>query len=351
MLKKIIKKLNLKIIVFFLLLSFASPSLAATLYFDPSVGSLGPDNTFALDIFVNVENCVNTIEADVSFPYEQVEIQDFIVGESILSIWLKKPNKNDFEVANKTGILNFSGGIPGGYCGKIPGDPGQSNKVARLIFHVKDLGEKSKDKLNFLFLPSTQVLLNDGLGTKDTLTAKTASFKYLKEKVAISNEWQKQIDDDTIAPEPFIIELRRNKRMFNNQYYIIFSTVDKQSGLDHFEVLEIRPDQEVGVVQANFWDKLWGKSISAPSWKVANIPYLLEDQDLLSTIRVKAVDKAGNERFVEYVPPRAKTAKTTKSNTRTWIVGLGLLFLGLVLLALLIVFIRGIIIKKKYDKE
>ncbi len=349
---KILKQLNL-IIVLFLLFAFALPGSAATLYFDPAVGSLGPGNVFALDVLLNVEDCVNAIEADISFPYQDMQLQDFIIGESVLSIWLEQPNRDDIELANTTGILNFVGGVPGGYCGQIPGDPGNSNTVARLIFSVNnnDDLEADKSKINILFLPSTKVLLNDGLGARDVLTTKTASFNHVNEKVDISNDWLKQIDGDIIAPEPFIVELRQNSNMFNNQYYIIFSTTDKQSGMDHFEVLEIRHDQELGVVKESFWDKLRGGLAFVPEWKIAEIPYLLNDQDLLSTIRVKAIDKAGNERFVEYIPPGSRIANSIEWSKQEWIIFSGLAILVLVFSGLLIIFIRRIIINKKYDKE
>ncbi len=342
-----LRKIAVTICLLSILPNFA---LAATLYFDPPLGSLGPDNTFALDILLDVEGCVNTIEADISFPKDSVQAQDFIIGDSILSIWLEQPNDNDIALANETGIINFSGGVPGGYCGKIPGDPGKSNTVARIIFHVDDIKSLKKEinKLNFFFLPSTKVLLNDGLGTSDVLTMKTASFNYVDEKVDINDNWLKQIDNDTIAPEPFIIELRRSKNMFNNQYYIIFSTVDKQSGIDHFEVLEVEHDKEFGTLQTSFWDKLLRRTPTLAQWKTAKIPYLLNDQKLLSTIRVKAIDKAGNERFVEYIPPEISIVKANNSYYNNKLL---MIFVLIIVIGLLVFFIKKIIINRKYDKE
>ena len=42
----------------------------------------------------------------------------------------------------------------------------------------------------------------------------------------------------------------------------------------------------------------------AKDWRIAEGPYLLEDQSLESIIKVKAVDKAGNERMAQYLPER-----------------------------------------------
>ncbi len=349
---KILKKINLKITAFFLLFVFflPLPTSAATLYFNPSVGSLGPDNTFALDILLDVDACINAIEADIGFPNNYIQLQDFIIGESIFPIWVKRPSKNDILQANESGILNFIGGVPGGYCGKIPGDPGNSNTVARLIFRVSNLGifQEENPKINILFLPNTKVLLNDGLGTSDNLTVKIASFNYTDKKIDLDNSWLKQINNDIIPPEPFIVELRQNKNMFDNQYYIIFNTIDKQSGMDHFEVLEIRPDQELGVIQdLSFFDKLRGKKSFIPQWKKAQIPYLLEDQDLLSIIRVKAIDKAGNERFVEYIPSEANRLQIVKRPDGQWIIIVGLAVFLFVLLLVLAIFIKKIFFHKE----
>jgi hypothetical protein len=139
--------------------------------------------------------------------------------------------------------------------------------------------------------------------------------------------------------------------MFDNQYYIIFSTTDKQSGMDHFEVLEIRHDQELGIVKGGFWDKLKGKTTFVPEWETAKIPYLLNDQDLLSIIRVKAIDKAGNERFVEYIPPEANVIKSTELSQGGWFIVFGVIILSLLVVGLLIIFIRKIILNKKDDQN
>ncbi len=345
------KIISLLFLLFLVLPNFA---MAATLSFSPDAGTVGPGNTFAVDILLDVTDCVNVIEADVNFPKDYMQLRDFIVGESILAIWVKQPSKNDLASANKTGILNFIGGIPGGYCGKIPGDLGNSNTVARLVFEIPSslAIDTEKTKLDISFLSSTKALLNDGLGTQDNLTTKGASFALSTEKVNIDESWSEQLSKDNIAPEPFIVELVQNKGMFDNKYYIIFSTTDKQSGIDHFEVLEIRKDQEEGVVkEVNWFQKLLGKKQSTANWKIAQIPYLLEDQELLSIIRVKAIDKAGNERFVEYIPPEANQNIDKNISSSQWMIFVGIALLVLIIIGLLVIFIKKIILKKRYDKE
>jgi hypothetical protein len=93
-------------------------------------------------------------------------------------------------------------------------------------------------------------------------------------------------------PSPFSIELVQDNNVFNGKYYIVFSTTDKQSGIDHYEVLE-EPIRELSLFK-------WGAPNHA--WVRVKNPYVLTDQRLQSVIRVKAVDKAGNERIATYAP-------------------------------------------------
>ncbi|PLX27039.1 hypothetical protein C0583_04825 [Candidatus Parcubacteria bacterium] len=325
-------------------------SLAADLYFDPEVGTIGPGNKIAIDVKIDVEACINALEADLSFPNDYLQVVDFIVGDSVLALWVDQPDSEAIKEANENGVLHFSGGTPGGYCGRIPGDPGKSNTIARVIFSLPSLivSEVERSKLNLSFLPSTRVLLNDGFGTEDELITKIASYTYSNTPIEIEDNWSEQIISDNIAPEPFVIELRRDKSMFNNQSYVIFNTIDKQSGMDHYEILEIGHEYQEGVArELKWWEKLLNKDVIKPEWKVVKSPYLLEDQSLESIIRVKAIDKAGNERFVEYIPPESKRPAETSAVNYFYLVIIIVFFL--VLLFLLLIIIK--IIFKKYDKE
>jgi hypothetical protein len=96
------------------------------------------------------------------------------------------------------------------------------------------------------------------------------------------DEWQEELEKDKIPPEDFKPEIVK----INNKYYLAFSTKDKNSGIDHYDVLE-KPQA-----------KSLLKSIIA-KWVKTNSPYLLKNQSLSSNIEVRAVDKAGNERIVK----------------------------------------------------
>lgn len=339
------------------LIFFASPLAghAATLSFEPAAGVAGPGDTMAVDVLIDVMECVNAIEAEISFPKDYMQFKDFILSESVLSLWIEKPDKADLAEVNGNGIIKFAGGVPGGYCGRIAGDQGDTRRIARLVFDVPSLivAEDERASLDLSFLSSTKVLLNDGFGTADALTARGASYIFSPKGEGQDDSWRREIIEDNIPPEPFVIELLRKKDVFDNQYFIAFQTQDKQSGMDHYEVLELGREDELGVTrQQGLWEKLFGEEKKPIGWQRAEMPYLLIDQSLRSVIKVKAIDKAGNERFVEYVPQGLpEVEQKTDNNMLIWLIA-GLSFL-LLSATIVIMVIR---IKKKkneeqYDKE
>ena len=293
---------------------------AATLYFDPAESSYGPGESFPVDLKINVESsCVNTIEAQILFPSGYLQAIDFIFGDSIINLWIDKPSRENIDDINKTGKLYLAGGTPGGYCGKIPGDPGESNTIARIIFKVPSLivSDRNIEDVSITFGSSTRALLNDGFGTPDKLILGEAEINMLHTKSNATEDWREVINSDKIPPEPFVIELQSNSNIYNGQYYIDFFTTDKQSGVEYYEILEKRPDEAVGKRPIrSVFDYLFGYKKEPLNWKRGEIPYLLEDQSLKSVISVKAEDKAGNERVVEFVPPKSEQEKVARALNR-----------------------------------
>lgn len=335
-------------LMFFLGVLFFSGTVvanASTLYFDPAKGQHGPGDIFTVDIKLDIsQQCVNTVEATIIFPKDIIKVEDFSTGSSMISLWIDNPSGKSFDKINSEGVLHFSGGIPGGYCGKIPGDPGVSNVIAKIIFSVNSLAvnSDSQKQAKINFVPETSsILLNDGQGTADSLSIKSAEFTINGKQILVKDEWQEEVKNDNIQPEPFIIELQHDpaKAMFSGKYYVIFSAIDKQTGVDHYELLEIKPNAVLGEEpKLSFWEKLLGKKISAPTWKKADSPYLLEDQNLGSIIRVKAVDKAGNERIVEYIPPQQPVINKS---------GLEIKYIYLALIIILLLFILPFVWRRK----
>ena len=251
---------------------------AAVLYLEPAEGEYHQSDTFIAEVRINPEGeCINTIQADLTFLKDILEVEDLSAGNSIISVWIKNP-----EYSNETGFISFAGGIPGGYCGGLPGSPEKSNLLGKIIFKVKEVRWQQQGEIKFL--ETSQVLLNDGLGTPAKLTTKGAIFTILPGVPRVSKkEWQEELERDKIPPEPFKIKISQDPLTFEGKYFITFFTTDKQTGVDYYEVKEGKKD--------------WQKAVS---------PYVLEDQSLKDIIKVRAVDKAGNKRIVEYLPPTAE---------------------------------------------
>ncbi len=299
------------------------------LYFDPEEATVyrGDTVTLALRIDTNEAQgeCINTIDAVVHYD-SSVRAVDVSRGHSILSIWLEDPIINEDD-----NTIRFAGGIPGGYCGRIAGDPSLTNIVAEVVFRSPgfSVGTGGESNAHVWLDEATQVLLHDGLGSPSALSTRGANIVLLEGAgPSTDDSWRERVSDDSIPPADFIIELQNYESAFSGNYFITFNTQDKQSGIDHYEVME-EPITDLNAFK-------WGRA-DAP-WITAESPYVLKDQTLNSTIRVKAIDKAGNETIAVYVPDEALRAITV-GNIMTWIVLGGL--------ATLLVFISGLYFMKR----
>ena len=270
----LLAKIMFKKLIFFIIILIFIPAFAngAILYFKPDSGKYYQDETFSVQVIIDTEkDCINTVKGEIDFSKDILETVNFTTGNSILTIWLEKPKINQ-----NLGKISFVGGIPGGYCGPLPGEPGELDLLLKIFFKTKKEG-----MANLRLSEESQVLLNDGFGTPAKLTLKAASYEVEPRKDRAKDEWQKELEKDDIPPESFEIEINQTPEIFEGKYFIIFSTTDKQTGIDYYEVKEGKKD-----------------------WKRVESPYLLEDQSLQSIIKVKAIDKAGNERMAEYLPPK-----------------------------------------------
>ena len=249
---------------------------AAVLYLEPSEGEYYQNDTFIVNVRIDTEeDCINTVEANLSFSKDVLEVTGFSTSNSLISIWLKQPTADE-----DSGLIYLIGGIPGGFCGTLPGDPGESNLLAKMVFRVKEVEREQKAEIRFS--SDSQVLLNDGFGTKAKLTLRGAILNILSGFAETpKDEWEMELLKDTIPQEPFDVEIVQDPLIFDGKYFIVFQTQDKQTGIDYYEAKEGKKD-----------------------WQRAESPYLLEDQSLSSTIKVKAVDRAGNERIAEYLPEK-----------------------------------------------
>lgn len=262
---------------------------AARMMIDPPMDTYLMGDTFVIPVRVDGEGvCINTIENTIQYDATKMTAIDVGRGSSILTLWAEQPH-----IDKDRGVISFSGGVPGGYCGRVLGDPGQTNIVAELVFtangDIPDGGASTT-----ISLARSQIFEHDGRGTLLPTTNSNATISLIRSTSSRqTNEWLTLVRNDVIAPELFDVVLSQSDSVVGGKWFIVFSTVDKQSGVDHYEVLETDPDR--------FGLLAWISKKSA--WIVADSPYVLRDQKLQSKILVKAVDKNGNERIVTYIPP------------------------------------------------
>ena len=265
---------NYVILVFLLGFSLALPLIgqAAELYLESFENDYYVDETFIVNIRINVEygESINAIEGYIEFPNNILEIKDFSTGNSILT-FIEKPKINQ-----EQGLISFVGIIPGGYSGMIPGDPGPSNLLGKIIFESISSGTAK-----IILKDNSQALLSDGKGTIAELSTKGVILEVEppKEVQPLRDEWQEELEKDKIPPEDFKPEIVK----IDDKYYLSFTTKDKDSGVDHYEILEKFSILRLGIAR----------------WVETNSPYLLKDQSLSSRIEIKAIDKVGNERIVK----------------------------------------------------
>jgi len=273
-----------------ILLSAPSASFAAVeIFLDPPSREVNIGDTFLVNVRVKTDSeCVNAIGTEIHFDPEVLRAVDFSTGQSLISLWTE-PSK----INKEKGTIIFSGGIPGGYCGRIVGDPGMTNILGKIVFSTSaSLLKQALPLSTKVDLKNTEVLLNDGLGTNAEATVMGSDIFVANTGKGVINEWMSEVNSDIIAPELFTLEVYRDPNIKDGKYFIVWATQDKQSGIDHFEILETNP-WKFGFFRSN------GKEAD---WTKAESPYILKDQNLRSKIMVKAIDKMGNERIVEYNP-------------------------------------------------
>lgn len=256
--------------------------LASTLYIDTDHTDFFVGDTILFRVRIDSGNTdINAVEGEVSLDYsaDAVSLTDINTAGSKFSLWPAKP----FPSENNTSI-SFVGGSPGGLLSK-------DAIVFNLVLKLQKAGQITLSPYKI------GVYLNDGKGTKDAVGVRDLTINVLPEKsdAPSADDWDAIIANDKAAPESFKVTLGKDHSIFDNQYFISFFTTDAQSGVAYYEVQE-----------------------GGSGYVRTESPYLLQDQSLKNLIKVKAIDKAGNERIEEFMPS-TPTAPLDK-NVAFWIV-------------------------------
>lgn len=241
-------------------------TFGASIYVTPDNETYGVGDTFVAEVRVLPDDCINAVDVEVHYPNDVLRAVDFSKGSSILSLWVREP-----ALEHERGVVSFSGGIPGGYCGRVQGDPSLSNVLGRIAFTVIGTSDKAQIDVG----DRSRLYAHDGLGSELDPEKGPASFTLLSEPQLSENEWIAEVKGDTVPPEAFAVEVHSTRGVFSGRYYLVFTTTDKQSGIDHYELYE------------------------RGAWRTITSPHELRFKSL-EDIRVKAIDKAGNERLASY---------------------------------------------------
>lgn len=294
------------------------PAQAASLYIDPGVSTLNRGDSITMAVRLDTDEaageCVNAVDGVITYS-SNIEPVDISIGDSIFNIWVEQPKIN-----RDSRTITFAGGIPNGYCGRVIGDPRLTNVLAEIVFRSPGftIGGSDETQATVAFSDESTAYLNDGRGTKAPLTTYGASIELSPSAGPTQqNAWKDEVSADNIPPEEFSISLQKDERAFSQKYYIVFNTTDKQTGIDQYQVME-EPLTQFGSFQ-------WGGA-DAP-WEEARSPYVLKDQSLNSIIRVKAIDKAGNEYISNLIPDESMRTVSRTQVMTTVAIGVGIVLL------------------------
>ncbi|MCK9351269.1 MAG: hypothetical protein WCT49_04485 [Candidatus Paceibacterota bacterium] len=234
----------------------ASPAFSAQILFQTEKTSFSQNEEFLISAYVDTEGeMLNAYEGKIIFPAQFLEGKEVRDGNSLVNFWIERPSLQQPNEGKQE--IVFSGITPGGFSGA-------KGFLFSIIFRTKQSGTGTiqADRLRFL--------KNDGKGSPVPAHASSFSFA-ISSEISTSSPIKPILDD--APPEDFMPFISNDPNIFDGKNFLVFSTQDKDSGIDHYEVREGN-----------------GAFVRAES------PYLLKDQSSDADIEVKAVDKKGNER-------------------------------------------------------
>jgi len=262
--EKLLYKLQLSVLMFFSVSVLSAQ--AADLYFKESVSSIGIGEAVRIDMFLSSVEGANALEGHVTFPQDTLTLERVEDGNSIVSLWVERPHKTN------EGVV-FSGVIPGGYFAR-------DGKIFSLVFRGRKEGQA------LVSLAEARVLLHDGAGSEGNLSIVPASIRIFP----ASTGAKEPFEEENIPPEDFTPIVAQDPNLFDGQWFVAFTTQDKNSGISHYEILESRKKLS---------DQGLGEHVE---WQKAETPYKLLDQELTSYIYIRAIDHQGNERIAAIEP-------------------------------------------------
>lgn len=251
-----------KLFIILLIIFFPSLVFSSEIRMEFNKVNIRTGDEFIVDLVLYPNESINAIEGNLHFDSNYIELSYIRDGNSGVNFWIDKPKKT-----NQSKIY-FSGITPGGFVGKT--------NIFSAVFMAK------KEGLSDLVLNDLKLLKNDGSGS-------LSSVKIVNSDLVIKKGDSKSREEssyDFYPPEYFNPVVSKDNSVFEGDYFVVFYTQDKDSGISHYEVREFK------YKNLSFFSK----------FTRSGSPYLLKDQSLQSYIEVKSIDNYGNERLA-IIPP------------------------------------------------
>ncbi|MFA5023314.1 MAG: hypothetical protein WC385_00645 [Candidatus Paceibacterota bacterium] len=228
------------------------------------------DNKTVLLIINTKGEKINTIEGEIVFDANRLKLKSVSDANSIINLWISRPQA-------KQNKVSFAGIISNGYSGQ--------GLVLALTFS-SDTDLIAKDFNNLIRLSSLNVLLNDGSGRQARV-----AIGGLLNKAETGPKFNLANRQTISAPENFRPQIIKSEILPTGDYYLVFGTQDKTTGLAYYAVYE------------SYWPVInIAKNNKNLLWTKTESPYLLKNQNLRNYIYVKAVNFAGGVRIVKLSP-------------------------------------------------
>lgn len=271
-----------------MLLPQAASAASLTLRAMPSV--IGAGDSVLIMVTIDSSVPANAFSGALRYPSDMLEPIGVSDGNSIVSMWITRPNMS----VSGEGSIPFAGITPGGFSG-------DNGMLFSVVFKAKKAGSAT------VALSALQVLRNDGVGGAEAVIAdrltlpirETPSGGYVQPA-------------DITPPEPFAAYMGTDSNLFGGRAYLAFSTADKGSGIDHYRIAESRLPSFL-----LRWFPL--------TWSAQESPYEIQDQRLTSSVYIEAVDREGNARLSVY-PPRHLLTQYEKELLMAILIGATLMF-------------------------
>lgn len=220
--------------------------------------------SFQVDVLLDSENIsINATGGSVIFDPNLFQVEKIMNGNSMVTFWVEPPAQN-----NATGAIDFSGIIPGGIIT-------QNGYLFSVIFSSKQSGASS------IAVSSPVVLKNDGSGSSLPVSSNELEVTISDDKNSANQNYD---IIDTLPPEQFTIIRTQDNALFDNEWFIVYSTQDKGSGISQYEVCELL----------------------LKKCKTTNSPYELQNQSNWYGIYVKAHDNNNNVQYSFLVSKNVK---------------------------------------------